>query len=214
MPPPLPCRPAQDSAIIGARLDLDSHGDSCRLAFYGRLLSTLDPGDPRQLARLKVYKVRAGWGWGKRAALRHAPPQTLAPAPIPTPPCPITPLPHRLGSPHPTSPPQPKERAGTIERVAPDGSHAICRGMFKKETDLSPFLGATVTTGAGEAGTIEGRFGASGKFRVAFLPPPAAPEGGGSGRPAAAAGGGGTLTLRYKKFVFEDRRGGRARIQQ
>jgi selenocysteine-specific elongation factor len=81
--------------------------------------------------------------------------------------------------------------------------------MFKKETDLSPFLGAVVTTGRGEAGAVEGRFGASGKFRAAFAPPLEAAPGG-----ALRAAADNALSLRYKKFVFEDRRGGRARVQQ
>jgi hypothetical protein len=47
----------QDSAVIGARFDLDTHGDSCRLAFHGRLLALVDPSDPQRLAALRVYKV-------------------------------------------------------------------------------------------------------------------------------------------------------------
>jgi selenocysteine-specific elongation factor len=93
---------------------------------------------------------------------------------------------------------QPKERTGTIERIAPDGASAICRGMFKKETDITPFVGAAVTTGRGEAGTIEGRFGASGKFRVAFPPPGLAPAG-------ERGPGDNAVVLRYKKFVYSEK---------
>ena len=102
--------------------------------------------------------------------------------------------------------PQPKERTGTIERIAPDGASAICRGMFKRETDVTPFLGATVTTGRGEAGAVEGRFGGSGKFRVAFPPPGLAPAG-------ERGPGDNALVLRYKKFVHGGK-GAAGRIQQ
>ena len=39
--------------IIGARLDLDHHGESCRLAFYGQLVALVNPGDPKQLQKLR-----------------------------------------------------------------------------------------------------------------------------------------------------------------
>jgi hypothetical protein len=50
----------QDAVVIGARLDFDSTGDSCRLAFYGRLLAQLGSGGPQELQRLQVFKVRGG----------------------------------------------------------------------------------------------------------------------------------------------------------
>ena len=37
-----------------------------------------------------------------------------------------------------------KAKHGVIERVSRDGRTAICRGMFKKETDLSAFRGMKV----------------------------------------------------------------------
>ena len=43
--------------MIGARLDFEGSGDTCRLAFYGRLLEQLGPGGPQELQRLQVYKV-------------------------------------------------------------------------------------------------------------------------------------------------------------
>ncbi|KAI8468590.1 MAG: SelEFm [Monoraphidium minutum] len=143
-----------DSAVIGARLDLDAAGEACRLAFYGRITAALDPSDASKLARLQVYK--------------------------------------------------PKERAGAIDRIAPDGSYAICRGLFKKESDVEPFLGAAVVTARGEVGVIEGRFGASGKVRVAFGGAGLAPAG--DRRP-----GDGAVHLRYKKFVFDGGKGRRIR---
>lgn len=47
----------QDAVIIGARLDTEASGDSCRLAFYGKLLGQLGQGGPQELQRLQVYKV-------------------------------------------------------------------------------------------------------------------------------------------------------------
>jgi hypothetical protein len=49
--------PVQDAVVIGARLDVESSGDSCRLAFYGRLLAQMGQGGPQELQRLKVFKV-------------------------------------------------------------------------------------------------------------------------------------------------------------
>lgn len=37
-----------------------------------------------------------------------------------------------------------KSRAGSIDRVAPDGFSAVCKGMFKKDTDISLFAGMKV----------------------------------------------------------------------
>ena len=54
-----------------------------------------------------------------------------------------------------------------IERLQDDKS-AICKGMFKRETDLSMFQGMKVFTNRGEEGIIIGWFGKSGKFKVFF----------------------------------------------
>ena len=43
--------------MIAARFDGDVHGETCRLAFYGRILSLIDPAKPQDLQQLKVYKV-------------------------------------------------------------------------------------------------------------------------------------------------------------
>lgn len=37
-----------------------------------------------------------------------------------------------------------KAKYGSIERIATDGCTAICKGMFKKETDMSLFAGMKV----------------------------------------------------------------------
>ena len=39
---------------------------------------------------------------------------------------------------------QVKERQGVIERIQPDGTTAVCKGLFKKETDMSVFNGLKV----------------------------------------------------------------------
>jgi len=60
-----------------------------------------------------------------------------------------------------------KMREGSVERWA-DERTAVCRGMFKRETDISLFTGMRVLTGAGQVGTIQGAFGKSGKYKVTF----------------------------------------------
>ena len=37
-----------------------------------------------------------------------------------------------------------KQKQGSIDRVSPDGLSAVCKGMFKKETDISLFSGMKV----------------------------------------------------------------------
>ncbi|KAK9842481.1 hypothetical protein WJX81_002027 [Elliptochloris bilobata] len=85
-----------------------------------------------------------------------------------------------------------KARTGSTERVAPDGRSAICKGMFKRDTDISRFAGLKVVTAAGEIGAIEGSFGKSGKFKVAF------PDG-----VQPPAPGANQLTLTFKRYVYD-----------
>ncbi len=69
-----------------------------------------------------------------------------------------------------------RERKGIIIRPAGDKvvlsggnqgwTEAVCGGMFKKETILTPFIGMIVETETGELGRITGAFGRSGKIRV------------------------------------------------
>ena len=42
-----------------------------------------------------------------------------------------------------------KARAGSVERVAPDGRSAICKGMFKRDTDISCFAGLKARPASG-----------------------------------------------------------------
>ncbi|CAH1785985.1 unnamed protein product [Owenia fusiformis] len=58
-----------------------------------------------------------------------------------------------------------KLKEGIVERLADDYS-VICRGLFKKESNIELFVGLKVTLSTGESGTIEGGFGQSGKFKV------------------------------------------------
>ncbi len=69
-----------------------------------------------------------------------------------------------------------RERRGTIARPAGEPidlgggnqgwTEAVCGGMFKKETNLTPFIGMIVETKQGDLGRITGVFGQTGKVRV------------------------------------------------
>lgn len=95
---------------------------------------------------------------------------------------------------------KPKERQGLVSRIAPDATSAVCSGLFKKETDISIFQGARVVTGRGEWGSIQGRFGTSGKFKVQFDAPL---WGVGEGQQQQRSAADNVLLLRYKRFVFD-----------
>jgi len=136
-----------------------------------------------------------------------------------------------------------KEKQGVIDRVeskpepgAPAGPIVVVgRALFKKETDMSQFVGLRVHTRAGQEGVIESSFGKSGKFKAAFarpqcIDPFAAALGAGKtaaeARAAAAAvaasagsagpttaapiRGGDALFLRYRRYLFESRSGAAA----
>ncbi|ELR21543.1 selenocysteinespecific elongation factor, putative [Acanthamoeba castellanii str. Neff] len=60
-----------------------------------------------------------------------------------------------------------KQREGVIDRVQ-DEYTVIGRGFFKKETDLTIFLGLKVEASTGEVGVLESPFGKTGKFKVHF----------------------------------------------
>ena len=96
-----------------------------------------------------------------------------------------------------------KRREGVVERVQDGGRTAICKGMFKKETDINIFTGLRVTASTGACGTIEGAFGKSGKFKV-YFPDGLVPEGGGEGASTAKADGAGArITLECKRFLYD-----------
>ncbi|GFH06057.1 hypothetical protein HaLaN_00621 [Haematococcus lacustris] len=48
----------QGALVIGAKFDGDIHGESCRLAFYGRLVTLINPSKPAELQQLRVYKMK------------------------------------------------------------------------------------------------------------------------------------------------------------
>eukprot|EP00878_Enallax_costatus_P029564 GHUV01032073.1.p2 GENE.GHUV01032073.1~~GHUV01032073.1.p2 ORF type:complete len:101 (-),score=29.38 GHUV01032073.1:497-799(-) len=87
-----------------------------------------------------------------------------------------------------------KERQGSIERILPDGCSAVCKGLFKKETDMAMFERAKVTTGRGEEGYVEGKFGMSGKFKVQFA------QGLQLGQRSVEDN---VVYLRFKRFLFD-----------
>jgi len=82
-----------------------------------------------------------------------------------------------------------KSREGSIERVQ-DERTVIGKGMFKKESDLTSFVGMKVWTSNNECGVIEGGFGKSGKYKVYFSN-------------GIKSEGDGKLVLRFKKYIFE-----------
>ena len=141
-------RVMQDALIIGSRLDADAGTVACRLAFSGRLVTLLDPGDPKALAALRVFKPKQR----RVLLLTQRPPEIpswtnlnydaatsygdLARISCSDLVCALT---QRWCMLH--------YRCGTVERVARGGGgrQAVCRGMFKRETDLSVFTGMQVT---------------------------------------------------------------------
>lgn len=58
-----------------------------------------------------------------------------------------------------------KSKEGVVERRADDYT-VICKGLFKKETNIDLFVNMKVKLSTGENGVIEGSFGQSGKFKV------------------------------------------------
>ena len=85
----------QDALVIGSRFEVDASKATCRLAIYGRLAALMNPAEPPQMMKLRIYKV--------------------------------------------------KRRTGSIDRMNKDGMSAVCKGMFKKETDISVFVGLKVS---------------------------------------------------------------------
>ena len=58
-----------------------------------------------------------------------------------------------------------KSREGVVERKVDDYA-VICKGLFKKESNLEAFVNLKVQLSSGENGVIESSFGQSGKFKV------------------------------------------------
>lgn len=128
---------------------------------------------------------------------------------------------------------QVKTKQGVCDRLDESdggggGVTIIARSLFKKETDMSQFLGLRVHTRAGQVGRIVTSFGKSGKFKAHFPEPgvsdPAfveAASGGGSGAlpscpaPPPTIRPGDPIFLRYRKRLFDPHKEkGVKRIQQ
>ena len=58
-----------------------------------------------------------------------------------------------------------KKREGVVERMSSQ-YEIIGKNMFKKETNLQPFVNLKVTLSTGEVGVIESSFGLSGKVKI------------------------------------------------
>lgn len=54
-----------------------------------------------------------------------------------------------------------------MDRVM-DDTTIICKDLFQKETDMTPFIGLRVELESGESGIIEGNFGQGGKCKINF----------------------------------------------
>ncbi|CEM15900.1 unnamed protein product [Vitrella brassicaformis CCMP3155] len=156
------------SLLMGSKFDLDAHSPSCRLAFFGRLLTPISDTDV-PMSSLRVLK--------------------------------------------------PKVKTGHVDRVTEDGYCVIGKDLFKKETDISQFVGLRVTHEPSKhVGVIEGAFGTSGKFKVRFADPlPSEWWQAGKKRGGGGGGGGGeegndgglggrgrdSLVLVYQKNAFD-----------
>jgi selenocysteine-specific elongation factor len=94
----------------------------------------------------------------------------------------------------------PKERRGIISRLGDphrrEDDQKVVRyevfgsDLFKKETNMKPFVGMKLVTEKGEIGEIKSSFGTSGKFRVFF---PAGTE----------AREGDALILKFKRYAHD-----------
>ena len=94
-----------------------------------------------------------------------------------------------------------KSRRGTIERVESDNRTCVCKGMFKKESDLSQFRNMFVwmdERAGGTRGHIEGSFGKTGKFKVYF-------------EREIDAKISRRITMRFKRFLFDKGKAGRGK---
>lgn len=87
-----------------------------------------------------------------------------------------------------------KTKEGAIERPL-DTRSAIAKGLFKKETDSSLFLGRTVVIPEldGVTARIDSMFGKSGKFKIVLSKEVATP----------AVLSGKKIQLHFKQFIFQ-----------
>lgn len=108
----------QDSLLIGSVLDSDINANMCRLVFFGKIACVISPEDKEQLARLKIYKqkqkVSARFALYGCCQSRMRASSCLWVASV---------------------------QVGGIKRVV-DEDTVIGKDLFKKETDISMFIGA------------------------------------------------------------------------
>ncbi len=97
-----------------------------------------------------------------------------------------------------------KCKEGVVER-ANNECEVICKGMFKKDTNLALFSGLRVHLSTGEEGVIAESFGQSGKFKVRIagtLQPETFTLLGSKKKKGSSASEVVKLTLRFKKYIF------------
>jgi len=92
---------------------------------------------------------------------------------------------------------KPKARDGKVDRVH-DAQTLLVKDLFKKETDMSLFIGMKIVDDEGNVGKIEGTFGKSGKVKCHF-PTASFPTG------KNATGGPKSVVMEFKKYIFDDK---------
>lgn len=92
---------------------------------------------------------------------------------------------------------KPKAREGRVDRVH-DEKTLLAKDLFKKETDLSKFIGMKIKDDLGNEGTIEGTFGKSGKCKCYF---PAAKFPTGKTKEGIPT----KLAMEFRKYIFDDK---------
>lgn len=137
-----------DSIYIASKLDADIHSPTCRLAFHGKVLSAFSSSPSTISAASSSTSSSSNTSSSKNNAPNNDA-FTLNCVKLSS---------LRIST--------TKERIGSIDRVV-DDYVLIGRGMFKKETNMTLFIGLPVRIGE-HVGTIDSSFGASGKFKVRF----------------------------------------------
>jgi ribosomal protein L35AE/L33A len=142
-----------NTAYIASRLDLDVHTKQCRLAFHGNILdipcsSTLQQQHQQQLELAKKKKKKENGDGQRETYLRQL----------------------RVF--------KTKSKRGKLERVEKGNPNmCIASGFFKKDSDISKFIGLSVhlvhqedsdKTSPPVVGKLVGTFGKSGKVKVEF----------------------------------------------
>jgi len=93
---------------------------------------------------------------------------------------------------------KPKSREGRVDRVH-DEKTLLAKDLFKKETDLSTFIGMKILDDLGNEGRIEGAFGKSGKCKC-YFPGASFPTG-----KNATEGVPTKLVIEFRKYILDDK---------